>query len=98
MRRKLWTGFLVLAGVVCAQHRVDPRNTYNRIICVVPLTGSGTPADPRRPKYTPWPPFGQVRDGDAMRRARLAAVCLSAAPVWASYSYYLSDTLSTVDP
>ena len=53
---KLWIGVLALGAVVCAQRRVDPRNTYNRVICVVPLTGSGTPADPRRPKYAPWPP------------------------------------------
>jgi hypothetical protein len=38
-------------------HRVDPRNTYYRVIAVVPLSaGSGTPDDPKRPKYAPWPP------------------------------------------
>jgi hypothetical protein len=56
MNRKLCLGLLVLAAVVCAQHRVDPRNIYNRVICVVPLIGSGTPADPKRPMYAPWPP------------------------------------------
>ena len=56
MSRKLFTGLLMLAAVVCAQHRVDPRNTYNRVICVVPLVGSGTALDPKRPKYVPWPP------------------------------------------
>ena len=56
MNWKLWIGFVVLAGAVSAQHRVDPRNSYNRIICVVPMAGSGTPADPKRPKYAPWPP------------------------------------------
>lgn len=47
---------LVLAGLLSAQHRVDPRNIYNRIICVVPFVGRGTPADPKRPLYAPWPP------------------------------------------
>lgn len=36
--------------------KVDPHNTYSRIIAVVPILGSGTKADPRRPKYAPWPP------------------------------------------
>jgi hypothetical protein len=56
MRWKLGIGVLALVSVVCAQHRVDPRNTYNRVIGVVPIIGSGTPADPKRPKYAPWPP------------------------------------------
>ena len=38
----------------CQRH-VDARNTYNRVICVVPLVGSGTAADPKRPEYAPWP-------------------------------------------
>ena len=37
------------------QHRVDPRNTYERVIMIVPMIGSGTPADPRRPLYAPAP-------------------------------------------
>lgn len=45
----------MLAGVVCAQHSVDPRNTYHRVICVVPMIGSGTAADPKRPEYAPAP-------------------------------------------
>jgi hypothetical protein len=55
MSRKLCIGFLLLACSLCAQHRVDPRNSYNRIICVVPLVGKGTPVDPKRPMYAPWP-------------------------------------------
>jgi hypothetical protein len=55
--QRLALGLLVLAPAVCAQHRVDPRNTYYRVIAVVPLSaGSGTPDDPKRPKYAPWPP------------------------------------------
>ncbi len=55
MTQRLLTGLLMLAGVVCAQHSVDPRNTYHRVICVVPMIGSGTAADPYRPKYAPTP-------------------------------------------
>ena len=39
-----------------SQHKVDPRNTYQRLICVVPVTGNGTAADPRRPAYAPVTP------------------------------------------
>jgi hypothetical protein len=45
--------FLVLAAAVSAQRRVDPRHTYHRILVVVPYAGSGTAADPVRPKYAP---------------------------------------------
>ncbi len=48
--------FLLVAGSSVAQRKVDPKNTYSRVICVVPVVGSGTPTDPRRPQYAPWPP------------------------------------------
>ena len=42
---------------VCAQnqgtYRVDPRNMYDRVLAVVPWTGSGTHGDPKRPMYAP---------------------------------------------
>ena len=53
MTGRLVTGLLVMTGVVCPQHRVEPNNTYQRIICVVPMVGTGTPEDPRRPQYAP---------------------------------------------
>jgi len=53
--RCILIGVLALASVVYAQRHVDPRNSYYRVICAVPLVGSGSPADPRRPKYAPWP-------------------------------------------
>ena len=56
MARRLFAVFLALASTVCAQRRVDPRNTYHRVICVVPIIGRGTPSDPKRPQYAPWPP------------------------------------------
>ena len=55
MSQRLLVGVLMLACCVYAQRRVDPRNSYSRVIAVVPLTGSGTAADPKRPKYAPWP-------------------------------------------
>ncbi len=61
MAQRLIVGLLVLSAVVCAQRRVDQRNTYSRIVAVVPFVGNGTPADPKRPKYAPWPsPQGQA--------------------------------------
>lgn len=35
------------------QHQVDPRNRYERVLAIVPWTGSGTIADPKRPLYAP---------------------------------------------
>ena len=53
---------LLLTAAGFPQRRVDPKNTYHRVICVVPLTGSGTAADPTRPKYAPWPlPVQQIQ-------------------------------------
>jgi hypothetical protein len=55
MSQRLLLGLLVLATVVCAQRRVDPRNIYHRVITVVPYVGQGTAADPKRPQYAPLP-------------------------------------------
>jgi hypothetical protein len=55
MARRLVIGLLALTAVVCAQRRVDPKNTYIRVIGVVSMIGRGTPDDPRRPQYAPWP-------------------------------------------
>lgn len=55
MSQRLLIGVLALASLVCAQRHVDPRNSYSRVVAVVPLIGSGTAADPKRPKYAPWP-------------------------------------------
>ena len=35
------------------QHRVNERNSYHRVICVVPMIGSGTWDDPKRPMFAP---------------------------------------------
>jgi hypothetical protein len=62
MSQRLLLGVLALTLLASAQRRVDPRNSYSRVIAVVPLTGSGTAADPKRPKYAPWP-VSQSIDG-----------------------------------
>jgi len=39
---------------------------YERVLCVVPFVGAGTPDDPRRPAYAPLPPSAGIlpsRDG-----------------------------------
>jgi hypothetical protein len=50
---------LLALAFVCAlspaQRRVDSRNLYERVLAVVPMVGSGTPADPIRPAYGPLP-------------------------------------------
>jgi len=55
MTHRTVAGLLALASIVCAQRRVDPKMTYQRVICVVPLIGQGTADDPKRPMYAPWP-------------------------------------------
>jgi hypothetical protein len=46
---------LTTASPVFSQHRVDARLTYERLWCVLPLIGTGTLADPKRPLYAPLP-------------------------------------------
>jgi hypothetical protein len=36
--------------------RLAPENAYTRVYCIVPMVGSGTMADPRRPMFVPPPP------------------------------------------
>ncbi|MFN8006847.1 MAG: hypothetical protein U0V70_07465 [Terriglobia bacterium] len=36
-----------------AQQPVEPKKMYERLFCIVPLIGSGTFEDPRRPAYLP---------------------------------------------
>lgn len=48
-----WT--LLCVPLAQAQPRVDARQMYERVMAVVPLTGSGTFADPKRPMYAPTP-------------------------------------------
>lgn len=36
--------------------RLSPENAYARVYCIVPMVGSGTLADPKRPMFAPAPP------------------------------------------
>lgn len=36
--------------------RLAPESAYARVYCIVPLVGSGTIADPKRPMFAPAPP------------------------------------------
>ena len=53
MSTKLLLALLLLCSLCWPQRKVDSRYSYQRLICVVPLTGAGTPADPKRPMYAP---------------------------------------------
>jgi hypothetical protein len=47
---------LLLFSPSYSQQRVNPRNTHERLLCVVSMVGSGTADDPRRPMFAPLPP------------------------------------------
>ena len=44
---------LLFPSLFFAQRRVDPKYTYSRVIAIVPIVGTGTASDPRRPQYAP---------------------------------------------
>jgi len=45
----------VVANPAFSQQSVDPRNRYERLLAIVPMTGAGTSSDPARPLYAPVP-------------------------------------------
>jgi hypothetical protein len=49
---------LLFPSLFFAQRRVDPKYTYSRVIAIVPIVGTGTATDPRRPQYAPLPSTG----------------------------------------
>lgn len=53
MKLHLICPLLVCAALASAQNQVDSRNLHERVLAVVPLTGAGTYADPRRPIFAP---------------------------------------------
>jgi hypothetical protein len=53
---RLLFAVVFLCAPLFSQQRVDPKNRYERVLCVVPMVGAGTPEDPRRPAYAPGPP------------------------------------------
>ena len=63
MVKRILAGLLLVAALGSGQRKVDPKNTYTRIICVVPMVGTGTANDPRRPQYAPWPPPSASQTG-----------------------------------
>jgi hypothetical protein len=63
----------VSAGVLFAQGRVAPENLYPRVLCVVPMVGTGTPSDPRRPMFVPAPPVANTQTGPSTASANAAA-------------------------
>ena len=97
MALKVLAGILALASLVGAQRRVDPRNTYHRVICVVPFVGSGTPDDPRRPMYAPWPQAPAPARTDIMAYMQLPsddgkyALVEFVALDWAAFTPILND-------
>lgn len=94
MSQRLLVGLLALTAVVCAQRRVDPRNTYYRVICVVPLTGQGTKDDPKRPMYAPKP--SEMADAESAAQAAQTAAGAAGKPMPVrtdilAYTQQLSD-------
>src|SRR5574340_669669 len=61
MRHVVLAALLLIPGLF-AQRKVDLRNTYQRLLCVVPVIGAGTSEDPRRPEFAPVPKRGQAPD------------------------------------
>jgi hypothetical protein len=45
----------MVAATASAQPPVSPRNSYERILVILPIIGSGTAADPMRPSLIPAP-------------------------------------------
>ncbi len=45
--------FFLLIPTATAQRKLDPGHNYERVLAVVPMTGAGTAADPRRPPHAP---------------------------------------------
>src|SRR5579872_350120 len=46
---------LLLINALFAQNRVSPEMMYHRVWAVVPMIGSGTADDPKRPMFVPSP-------------------------------------------
>ena len=69
MKRILWALSLaaVVIGPSAAQRRLEHSQTHERILAIVPMIGTGTFADPRRPMFTPSP---TDRTSAALQRAQ----------------------------
>jgi hypothetical protein len=71
--------FFALIAPLPAQQRVDSRHLYERTMSIVPMTGTGSFADPVRPMYTPLP---AALNAAATSRSRTAIL---------GFTYVLSD-------
>src|SRR5258708_4197232 len=84
----------VFAGTVFAQGRVAPENLYPRLFCVVPMIGTGTEADPRRPMFVPAPSAltvqAPVATAMAVTTDPSAPVAPARPPIFA-FQFQLSD-------
>ena len=80
---------LLLLSVLAlsAQDRVSPEFMYHRVWAVVPIIGTGTNDDPRRPMFVPSP---AERRADADNRAKQGKGS-EKRPAILSYSMQLSD-------
>ena len=89
----------VFAGTLLAQGRVEPENLYPRVICVVPMIGTGTSADPRRPMFVPAPvpvdrSYAHCQRGcyhNCTRQYNGAPAPVSARPPIFAFQFQLSD-------
>ena len=71
--------FFALIAPAPGQRRIDSRQLYERTMSIVPMTGTGSFADPVRPLYTPLP---AALKAAATSRSRTAIL---------GFTYVLSD-------
>ncbi len=72
----------VFTSTLFAQGHVASENLHTRVLCVVPMIGTGTTADPIRPMFVPAPP-------DPSKAPDLAVV--KTPPGIIAFQYQLSD-------
>jgi hypothetical protein len=70
-----------LVGIVQAQPPVSPRNSYERILVILPLIGSGTAADPVRPSLIPAPSSATPNILNISSSAPVTGTAATATPV-----------------
>lgn len=74
-----------------AQPRVDARNMYQRVIAIVPMVGSGTEADPRRPEYAPMVTTISTSATSPAAASPTPATALAGSPNILGYTAVVSD-------
>lgn len=80
---------LTCVYTLSAQDRVAPEMMYHRVWAIVPLIGSGTKDDPRRPMFAPAPPDFRAR-AIALEDARSSKQDVPP-PAILSYTMQLTD-------